>query len=237
MKKTHLVIFVLACLDTFCSQRVTSLTDSRTCPSAVLCTCSDAELSANCSSRGFSTVPPGLPEELKHLHMSRNQLKRINATEMFRMSSLESLDLSRNRLTRFTMSGVQMVHFSLRKLDLSHNRISSVKSLVLTGLGRLQDLNLAYNQIESLPTKTLSEVGSSLRQLNLKSNRIVSLEPDCFNHLVVLKELTLTKNKLSSFPKEVHLQTLEVLELNKNSFVQIEGLMFNGLPKLKVINL
>ena len=98
-------------------------------------------------------------------------------------------------------------------------------------------LNLAYNQIESLPTKTLSEVGSSLRQLNLKSNRIVSLEPDCFNHLVVLKELTLTKNKLSSFPKEVHLQTLEVLELNKNSFVQIEGLMFNGLPKLKVINL
>lgn len=213
---------------------VTGSRDSTLCPSAVLCSCLDADLFANCSTRGFSAVPPGLPVALKSLDMSRNQLKRINSTEMFRLSSLEHLDLSRNRLSEFTMSGGQMVHFNLRKLDLSHNRISSVKRLWLTGLERLQELNLANNQIESLPARTLFEVGYSLRRVNFKGNRIVNLDPHCFNDLHSLKELTLTKNKLSSFPKEVELPNLEVLELNKNSFVQIEGLMFNGLPKLKV---
>ena len=235
MGVSYQAVFLLVFLGAISTKCSPALSGSRMCPSAVLCSCSDVELSANCSSRGFATVPPGLPAALKVLDMSRNQLRRINSTELFRLSSLEYLDLSRNRLTELTMSrSGQSVHLNLRKLDLSHNRISSVKSLWLTGLERLQDLNLANNQIESLPSRTLFEIGSSLRHLNLKSNRIVSLEPECFNDLYVLKELTLTKNKLSSFPKEVDLQNLEVLELNKNSFVQIEGLMFNGLPKLKV---
>ena len=235
MGTSYAIVFILVFLGTICTEWNLVLAESRMCPSAVICSCSDEELSANCSSRGFSTVPPGLPAALNVLDMSRNRLRKINSTELFRLSSLEYLDLSRNRLTELTMSrSGQSVHLNLRKLDLSHNKISSVKSLWLTGLERLQDLNLANNQIESLPSRTLFEIGSSLRHLNLKSNRIVSLEPECFNDLYVLKELTLTKNKLSSFPKEVDLQNLEVLELNKNSFVQIEGLMFNGLPKLRV---
>ena len=238
MGTSYEVVFILIFLGAISTKWNPAFAESRMCPSAILCSCSDVELSANCSMRGFSTVPPSLPEELKSLDMSRNQLRRVNSTELFRLSSLEYLDLSRNRLTELTMSrSGQSVHLNLRKLDLSHNRISSVKSLWLTGLERLQDLNLANNQIESLPSRTLFEIGSSLRHLNLKSNRIVSLEPECFNDLYVLKELTLTKNKLSSFPKEVDLQNLEVLELNKNSFVQIEGLMFNGLPKLRVSGL
>ena len=236
MRTQNRAVVDVVFLVTILSKLVAGSIDSTVCPSAVLCSCSDVDLLANCSNRGFSAVPPGLPMDLKSLDMSHNQLRRINSTEMFRLSSLEDLDLSHNRLKEFTMSGRQLVHLSLKKLDLSHNRISSVKSLWLTGLERLQDLNLANNQIESLPSRTLFEVGNGLRRLNLKSNKIVNLDPQCFNDLQVLKELSLTKNKLSSFPKEVDLPNLEVLELNKNSFVQIEGLMFNGLPKLKVFN-
>ena len=221
-------------LVTICCKWSQASIDTRICPSAVLCGCSDLDLFANCSSRGFSTVPPGLPIQLKRLDMSSNQLKRINSSEIFRLSSLEELDLSRNKLTEFTMNSGQIIHFELRKLDLSHNKISSVKSLRLGRLERLQDLNLANNHIMSLPSRSLFEVGNSLRHLNLKSNKIVSLEPDCLNGLSSLKELSLTKNKLSSFPKEIYLPNLEILELNKNNFVQIEGLMFNGLQKLKV---
>ena len=208
---------------------------SSICPSAVLCGCSDVDLSANCSNKGFSATPPGLPNQLRSLDMSRNQMKKINASEMFRLLSLEYLDLSHNRLTEFSMGdGFQQIHYNLRKLDLSYNKISSVKGLRLSGLMRLQELNLANNRIMSLPQQTLFEVGSSLRLLNLKSNKIVSLEPGCFSGLYALKELVLSKNKLSSFPKEI-MPNLEVLELNKNKFVEIEGLMFHGLGKLKVM--
>ena len=83
----------------------------------LLCTCEAS--SANCSYRGFLSLPSGLHYELKTLgkkykcsfehtdlikcilDLSNNDIRHINRTEFSQYNNLEVLDLSRNRITTF----------------------------------------------------------------------------------------------------------------------------------------
>ena len=62
------------------------------CPPLV-CSCSDVDLSANCSRRGFLSTPPALPAILRHLDLSNNDLESVNSSEIIRLTQLETLDL------------------------------------------------------------------------------------------------------------------------------------------------
>ena len=83
----------------------------------LLCTCHVS--SANCSYRGFLSLPSGLQEELISLgnssimlsrcfntnvlfaDLSNNDIQEINRTELSQYRNLEYLDLSRNRIISF----------------------------------------------------------------------------------------------------------------------------------------
>lgn len=62
------------------------------CPPLV-CSCSEVDFSANCSNRGFLSMPPALPTTLRVLDLSYNDLETVNASEIIRLTQLESLDL------------------------------------------------------------------------------------------------------------------------------------------------
>ncbi len=69
-----------------------SVKPSLLCPPLV-CICTDVDMSANCSHRGFLSTPPALPSSIRHLDLSYNDLETVNASEILRITQLESLDL------------------------------------------------------------------------------------------------------------------------------------------------
>ena len=90
----------------------------------------------------------------------------------------------------------------------------------------------------SLPSNAFPG-GSFLRMLNLKNNQLGFLDENSMSSLTSLETLILTRNFLSSFPKGLfrEMKSLLVLEVNKNKFVEIQGLTFHGLENLKVLRL
>jgi Leucine-rich repeat (LRR) protein len=234
MKATKATWVVLATAVALSLSRSNALSSHPSC-NPLVCLCSeDLTSSANCTGKGFLTMPTGLPETLQKLDLSHNDLEAVNVTELARLKDLIVLDLSHNLLPGMAA----IVHYQMKVLDLSHNNISSVGFLHLEGLLSLEVLLLAHNRILNLPPNSFA--GSPLlKSLDLRSNKIVSLEPGCLDQLSTLEELVLTKNKLSSIPKGLfeHMKNLHTLELNKNRFVEIESLSFNGLDNLRVLKL
>ena len=62
------------------------------CPPLV-CACNDVDRSANCSNRGFLSMPPALPTVIRMLDLSYNDLESVNSSELTRLSQLETLDV------------------------------------------------------------------------------------------------------------------------------------------------
>lgn len=211
-----------------------TLTRSDTICPPMVCSCQD-DKSANCSSRGLVKAPPGLPQSLKNLDLSKNDIDAINSSQILAMADLEILDLSSNILTQLRFTGT---HYKLRKLDLSSNNFTTVRSLQLEGLVHLTELNLANNNIMSLPSNAFPG-GSFLRTLNLKNNRLGFLDEGCLSSLTNLETLILTRNALSSFPTGIFqkMESLQILEVNKNKFKEIQSLTFHGLENLRILRL
>jgi Leucine-rich repeat (LRR) protein len=92
--------------------------------SPLLCSCQVE--TANCSSRGFPTMPGGLGKTLKILNLAQNDLQSVNATELGMYPLLEELDLSRNQISSLQVP-TGPLSSSLVKLDLAHNRITSLR--------------------------------------------------------------------------------------------------------------
>lgn len=200
----------------------------------LICSCSPDLSLGNCSSKGFLSMPTGLPSQIETLVLSHNDLTAINTTELGRLTDLRQLDLRHNQLSSLFAG----VHYSLSNLDLSFNNISSVRALHVEGLVALTEINLANNKIISLPSNAFTGV-VMLKSLNLRSNKIVSLEPGCLDKITGLEEFILAKNRLSSVPKGLFqkMKNLRLLELSKNKFVEIQGLSFHGLENLEILKL
>lgn len=119
----------------------------------------------NLAGTGIRTMPRLETPFLKHLNLSGNAIADIRPTTLERTTMLESLDVSRNRLTDFTnLISTFKILPALQSLDVSDNAVRTVNESSFDGLGALRSLRMA-----DLPNCTRIEKGAFKSLTRLRS--------------------------------------------------------------------
>ncbi|KAG5678843.1 hypothetical protein PVAND_008476 [Polypedilum vanderplanki] len=158
----------------------------------------------------------GLKTPLEILGLPNNALTEVPSSSLQQLTSLDRLDLSNNDIK--ILSPTDFVSLQkLRYLELSENQISSISPKTFLPLKKLVSLKLCGNKLGNSPgsIKTIAEC-INLKELDLKSNLI--------------------KGSLSSSMLPI-IRDLETLNLEKNSFSNVQRETFKNYPKLISLSL
>ncbi|XP_018524749.2 leucine-rich repeat transmembrane protein FLRT3 [Lates calcarifer] len=194
------------------------------------CCCLHPGLLVLCESLGLRSLPRSVPLSTSALSVARNQL--CNVDHLLRpFSSLQELSLSHNLLARFPRG----LPPSLESLLLQENRITYITAGALRQLGNLTRLDLEDNRIRSIQPGALRGL-SKLRVLTLKGNELTSLP---LNLPPSLTHLDLSANCISTLdlPSLSVLVNLQVLRINSNCLRSVPESAFDGLPRLRSVDL
>ncbi|XP_059191184.1 leucine-rich repeat-containing protein 17-like [Centropristis striata] len=102
------------------------------------------QIRMDCSNRGLTEVPTGIPDDVVHIDLSRNSIHRLKAKDFQGARSLKTLNISNNNMEHIDTASLSgLLH--LRELDLSHNNLYSVQYGVLEDLYFLSQLKLEGN--------------------------------------------------------------------------------------------
>ncbi|XP_037623196.1 leucine-rich repeat-containing protein 17-like [Sebastes umbrosus] len=102
------------------------------------------QIRMDCSSRGLTEVPTGVPEDVVHIDLSHNSIRHLKARDFQGARSLRTLNISHNNMERFDTASLSgLLH--LRELDVSNNSLHSVQHGVLEDLYFLSQLKLGGN--------------------------------------------------------------------------------------------
>ncbi|XP_069558107.1 leucine-rich repeat-containing protein 17-like [Brachyistius frenatus] len=102
------------------------------------------QIRMDCSNRGLTEVPTGIPHDAVHVDLSNNSIRNLKTRDFQGARSLRTLNLSKNymeHIDRGSLSG--LLH--LRELDLSDNSLHFVQYGVLEDLYFLLKLKLGGN--------------------------------------------------------------------------------------------
>lgn len=151
----------------------------------------------------------GMLTELKLLNLDNNNLLAGSLNCSTKLTKLQSLSLSGNKLGKPVASktpngatsrpNVSVDVFpalptSLKQLNISSNFLSHIpRSIISASLNKLEKLDLSSNQLATVPD-TIGNLGH-LEELRLDSNMIVTL-PEAIGKLSHLKVLSLCHNQL-----------------------------------------
>lgn len=180
------------------------------------------------------------------LSLTEHKLEEI-PQQVFLLTSLRTLDLSKNKLQ--SLGRVSQLK-ELKSLNCDENVLGTRSLSTLSGLDKLTTLSLgknrlmnpANNSFPSLPPKlkTLKLPGNQftsipkqicdsklpLQKLDLSNNNLAYLPPEIGN-LVVLTELLCDNNVIVSLPNEIgQLKALKSLSL-KNNHIQVNTTQFS----------
>lgn len=114
---------------------------------------------------------------LTYINLSDVCIKTV-PKEIFLFSSLQVLDLCKNKLQSLPLSSDFVDKIKITELDLSENRFSSIPDLLFT-LPMLECLNIVCNILEAVPANWWK--ATKLQKLDLSSNKITAfgMEPTC----------------------------------------------------------
>ena len=143
------------------------------------------------------------------LNFSKKELTKVPKVIMEHISSLLTLDLSRNHFTEFPTEILQLT--SLKSLKMESNYLKRIPSEIYQ-LSQLENISLASNYIVLIP-KTIARLSKTLQVLNLSNNHIE----------VLPKELT-------------ELTSLKTLYIQCNFFIALP-IQFNELTNLRELGL
>ncbi|KAG7521682.1 leucine-rich repeat-containing protein 17-like [Solea senegalensis] len=98
----------------------------------------------DCSKRGLTEVPTGIPDDVVHVDLSYNSISHLRARDFQSARSLRFLNLSNNYMERIDPASLSgLLH--LRELDLSENGLHFIQYGVLEDLYFLSRLKLEGN--------------------------------------------------------------------------------------------
>ncbi|XP_020357370.1 leucine-rich repeat transmembrane protein FLRT2-like [Oncorhynchus kisutch] len=140
----------------------------------------------------LSSVPIGLPEDLKELRLDENRIAVI-AEEAFRnVTRLERLLLDGNLLTDEGVApGTFQDLVMLRELSLARNSLTYPPPLLPGDV--LVKLNFQDNQMNEIPVTSFEGL-RRLERLDISNNQLQSLTQGVFDGLVSLRQLTVRNN-------------------------------------------
>lgn len=175
------------------------------------------------------------------LSMVNCSIASISDYAFRKLPSLQSLDLSNNKLKVLYSTNLFQENQNIRYLNLANNEIAAINHEFIFDLKNLRSLNLNGNQMLSnlegkpfLFSSTLKELSCSscgfsqiddmtmahlrdLKQLNLSHNHIAYIDKHAFRGLKQLSHLDLHNNHLRSFKPDLsEMPNLNTLCLGRN---------------------
>ncbi|MBA6348122.1 BspA family leucine-rich repeat surface protein [Colwellia sp. BRX8-9] len=163
--------------------------------------------------------------------LSCNDQQIINAQGLEFLTGLNSLDLSRNSLTKIDLSTLT----NLEKLNLTENSLTEINVTTNT---QLEELNLSFNQLESVDLQsnvnlTFLNVGNNkLQTLDISKNKnIISLSASSNQ----LKEIDLTNNTVL-VELDLMFNEFQNININNNVLLQVLLLSNNSLNEIDLSN-
>lgn len=140
----------------------------------------------------LSSVPIGLPEDLKELRLDENRIAIIAEEAFQNVTRLQRLLLDGNLLTDEGIApGTFQDLSNLRELALARNSLTFPPPLLPSQ--SLAKLSLQENQINQIPVKAFAEL-NRLERLDISSNQLQTLTQGVFDGLSSLKHLIVRNN-------------------------------------------
>ncbi|MGH0178848.1 UNVERIFIED_CONTAM: hypothetical protein FKN15_021940 [Acipenser sinensis] len=140
----------------------------------------------------LSSVPIGLPLDLKELRLDENRIATIAKEAFMNVTQLERLILDGNLLTNEGIAVGTFQHLvKLTELSMSRNSLTSPPSDFPGGF--LVKLSLQDNQMSEIPVAAFSNL-RHLQKLDISNNQLQLLTKGVFDGLASLKQLTVRNN-------------------------------------------
>ncbi|XP_066295478.1 leucine-rich repeat-containing protein 4-like [Branchiostoma lanceolatum] len=204
------------------------------CPK--ICECSEFAQSVYCGEKFLSTMPIGIPRDVKILVLHRNNFTKLVKDQFSYLPYLTKLDLGQNSITEIQVGAFQGLT-RLLDLLLHQNQLLLVTPEMFSPLSNLQLLRLYGNPIICLDAYTFSTL-PLLRFLDLEQlGTLRSVSRNVFTGLTSLTYLNFARSNLQTVPYLQHLTSLEELVLIGNSITILSAKNFAGLTKLKRLNM
>ncbi|KAG7466205.1 hypothetical protein MATL_G00162320 [Megalops atlanticus] len=140
----------------------------------------------------LSSVPIGLPADLKELRLDENRIAVIAEEAFKNVTELERLILDGNLLTNEGIaSGTFQDLVNLRELSMARNSLTVPPPNLPAEF--LVKLNLQDNQMNEIPVTSFSNL-RQLEKLDISNNQLQSLTEGVFDGLFSLRQLTVRNN-------------------------------------------
>ncbi len=175
---------------------------------------------------------------LETLDLSENKIERITSDMFYGLINIKKLILKKNCLEYIEQGLFDLNMSRLIELNLSSNNLISIEKDIFAELPNLKFLSLGNNQIETIEANSFDRL-TSLDTLLLNGNRLNNLSNEIFKGLEnSLKYLNLAQNALSVIRSDSFstLKCLEFIALTENRIESFDTNLFTGLDNLKKID-
>ncbi|XP_059608177.1 leucine-rich repeat-containing protein 15-like [Phlebotomus argentipes] len=162
-------------------------------------------------------------EQILDLTVMNTTLEFVDA---FKSEKLFRLNFTRNQITSISHDAFLNCP-RLETIDLSRNRLTSLPAKLLEGLRELNHINLSNNKLKNISQDFLLD-NTHLKTVQLQSNSLEELSMDLFGNCTDLHFLDVSNNYLHKFTPSQHFLSMNtaeepsILDLSNNLLASVD---------------
>ncbi|XP_030759037.1 leucine-rich repeats and immunoglobulin-like domains protein 3 [Sitophilus oryzae] len=187
---------------------------------------------AVCQNQNLVTLELGIPEGVRWLDISFNQIKELTDGQFveLHLTDLKLLNLSNNKLYDIHFNAFKGLEH-LKTLDLSFNAVEYFNEAWFESLSSLEGLYLRGNKLKSINKQPLISL-KNLRELDISQCGIIHLNSNIFSNIPRLQYLDISDNYLTTLRIAIikPLKNLTNFIVSNNNFICSED-GFNQVKK------